>query len=507
MNNDIIKSYLVSLGFKIDHPQLDQFNNALKQAGYEVTKLTSGMAKEFVVAGSVVAGALASVAAGTVALMDHTAQADLGYQLFARRMFMSTDAAKQLKIATDALGYSLEDIVWGPRELQERFHQLLSDQKELAKGLGGADFEKQMRQVRDIRFEFTRLGVEGQYFVMSLTKSLSKAMFGDENGLLKRLQEFNTWFIRNIPHIADQVTHHLVPALRDIYAIGADIGHVFRDIASSFIKFTGFVAGIDKLKGGEVSIENIATAFERWVKAIRNIADTIKEIWDSPAGRAIFGAAAGGIVGGLPGAVIGGVTGGASAMGQTQNEYPNENPSDQKRYLQNLAREAARKYGVDPSVFMGLIDRESGWNPTATNRESGAYGLTQIMPRNFHMYGEDATSTKENLDIGAHLLSDLLKKHRGDIRGALKDYGGFVTKDPTEYQDYVLKHAEKYRGSLQPTAYREGGGQVTYGDINVHVSHPNATAEEIAQAVRQEISKKENKDRQRNLTQLSGTYA
>ncbi|TWV35132.1 lytic transglycosylase domain-containing protein [Streptomyces misionensis] len=32
------------------------------------------------------------------------------------------------------------------------------------------------------------------------------------------------------------------------------------------------------------------------------------------------------------------------------------------------------------NAFSKIVERESGWNPTATNRSSGAYGLVQALP-------------------------------------------------------------------------------------------------------------------------------
>ena len=111
MNSDIIKSYLVSLGYDIDQPGLNKFQDALRASAAQVMKFTSGMTTSFVEAGVAAVTALTGIAAGTVALMSSTAKADLQFQLFARRLYMNVDAAKSLKIATDALGMDLQDIV------------------------------------------------------------------------------------------------------------------------------------------------------------------------------------------------------------------------------------------------------------------------------------------------------------------------------------------------------------------------------------------------------------
>src|SRR6476659_820630 len=119
-----IRSYLVQLGFTANQPQQLQFINALNSAKVLAQTTISGMASNFISASGLIVGAMATVSGATVTLMERVSQADLGYQLFARRMFMSVDAARKLKVATDALGYSLEEIIWGPPELRERYSQL-----------------------------------------------------------------------------------------------------------------------------------------------------------------------------------------------------------------------------------------------------------------------------------------------------------------------------------------------------------------------------------------------
>ena len=47
--------------------------------------------------------------------------------------------------------------------------------------------------------------------------------------------------------------------------------------------------------------------------------------------------------------------------------------------LQDFARQAAQKIGLDPDIFMRQIQQESGFNPTAKS-PAGAAGIAQFMP-------------------------------------------------------------------------------------------------------------------------------
>src|SRR5580700_3585062 len=101
MDQSVIRSYLVSLGFDVDAIGRNKFDEALRTATASITHFTGGMAKSFIEAGAAVVGTLTAVATGTIAMMAETAKSDLQFQLLARRMYMTTDAAKSLKIATD----------------------------------------------------------------------------------------------------------------------------------------------------------------------------------------------------------------------------------------------------------------------------------------------------------------------------------------------------------------------------------------------------------------------
>jgi hypothetical protein len=50
-----------------------------------------------------------------------------------------------------------------------------------------------------------------------------------------------------------------------------------------------------------------------------------------------------------------------------------------ERELRALARQMAERYGLDPEVFLRLIQQESGFNPQAGTERTGATGLGQVM--------------------------------------------------------------------------------------------------------------------------------
>ncbi|ARO14203.1 transglycosylase [Ketogulonicigenium robustum] len=68
-----------------------------------------------------------------------------------------------------------------------------------------------------------------------------------------------------------------------------------------------------------------------------------------------------------------------------------------------LARAAARRHNIPEDLFLRLVQRESGWNPTAVSVK-GALGLAQLMPDTARLLGVDPMDPQQNLDGGARYL-------------------------------------------------------------------------------------------------------
>jgi hypothetical protein len=84
----------------------------------------------------------------------------------------------------------------------------------------------------------------------------------------------------------------------------------------------------------------------------------------------------------------------------------------------------AEKHGVDPDIFVRLINQESGFNPRARSG-SGAIGLGQLMPATAKGLGvKDPTDPVQNLDGAAKYLGNLLSNYKGDYMATLANYNG-----------------------------------------------------------------------------------
>lgn len=127
----------------------------------------------------------------------------------------------------------------------------------------------------------------------------------------------------------------------------------------------------------------------------------------------------------------------------------------------NEINAAAARHGLDPALLAGLVQQESGFNPSARS-SAGATGLTQLMPATARSLGvTDATDPLQALEGGAKYLKQMLTQFGGDQRlalaaynagpGAVQRHGGIPPYAETQnYVEKVLANAARYAAQTAP---------------------------------------------------------
>lgn len=126
-------------------------------------------------------------------------------------------------------------------------------------------------------------------------------------------------------------------------------------------------------------------------------------------------------------------------------------------YLEPIIAKAADKYNLDPALIKSVINRESGFRPTAVSRV-GAMGLMQLMPSTAQSMGIDPLDVRENIDGGARYLRAQIDRF-GSLESALAAYNagpGAVARyggvpPYTETQNFVsgvIRDMEFYNSDL-----------------------------------------------------------
>ncbi len=128
-----------------------------------------------------------------------------------------------------------------------------------------------------------------------------------------------------------------------------------------------------------------------------------------------------------------------------------------------LIEQAAARNGLDPAVLYGLIQQESGFDPSATS-SAGALGLTQLMPGTAASLGvTEPLNPAQSIEGGARYLGELMRQFGGNTSdalaaynagpGAVRQYGGIPPYPETQqYVSNVLANAAAYQQSTAGTA-------------------------------------------------------
>lgn len=450
MPTTTIRDYLVSLGFAVDNVSERKFGDALKKAGVAVERFSKGAIEGFAIAGGAFVAAAAAVTGATIGMLRSTARQDLEFQVLARRMLMTTDATRKMKMATDALGYSIEEIIWGPPELAERYHQLIKDETAMLSLLGSDKGEAAFRHIRDIEFQFTRIGPALQIFGMRLTEDVLNKLSGTPMSLENRLKSFIDWFEgpSGFVKISDVISGVIAPALTTMWHLftkswdaAVGIAHAVGAIFSGKTTDTDLVG----LRNNPLRLSDSALAGS--IDSVTGVNRHEEE------GRREFG--------------------GSGWMSRLKEMFSGHN------YVQEII-DAAHKYGIPSSILMAIGQKESGLNPFAPMGGKGEIGEFQLMPQTVDQLRakgiiKDPYDPSQNIEGGAYWLS---------------------TRGGKNWYDKI----RAYNGSgPQADAYAQS--------VVINIQHMNATPEEVKKAVQDGMAAAKREADKRLYTHAQGAYA
>ena len=224
MSANVIQEYLVSLGFAINNTTFNQFNQTMNQAQKTVEAATAGMSRAFVSASATMVTAIGTVTIATGGMLHSLAKADMEYQKFALRMWMTKQNAKELKTTLDALGESLEDAAFIP-ELRGQFQSLLNQGRQMA--VPGDEYAQQMRDIRSIGFEFKRMKLEATHAMEWVGYYLMKYLAGPLATAKKWLKDFNDTISKSMPVWTEKIAYVLSRVVNLFIAVGRLVKNVY----------------------------------------------------------------------------------------------------------------------------------------------------------------------------------------------------------------------------------------------------------------------------------------
>jgi len=493
--SNVLSEYLVKLGFGTDTASFARFAHSLRDADSLVGSSFLSMGKkvlEFQLAG---VGAFAAIGAAAVGIADKTAMADQEYRLLALHLYTSLPVARELKIALDALGQPLENVMCDP-ELARGFRQLVEDQRILTRELGPS-FEAQMLKIRDVRFEFNRFGVELQYLTMNVVAKLAKA-FGIDDWT-KKLQDFNNWFIRRMPEISEWLATKLKPLLLDVKDVLWSAGSVTKELLIDFTNIVAILSGDNGLKTSTLDFQKLTDAI---LKTVHAIADAVIGIGKLEVNLAHLFAAAGDALQGDYKGALGELRemkpiGSVATYKASGAELSGAGPAlATKKNIQQAIIAGAQQLGIPPEIALAVADYESGFRQfdksgnVLVNRgkhgESHATGIYQLQPATAAFWGLNPKDVGENIKAGL-LQLQWLQGQKNDWTKTFETYYG--GRDKQKQKDYAAGVWEKV-----PSEYH----------ITVTINaQTNASAKDIAHEAQKAIEQTMKNRVQRNLAEFA----
>jgi hypothetical protein len=509
--SNILEEYMLKLGAVVDASGIARFQTALREASSMVNHNLTGMATSAMKVTTEIVGGFVAIGAAAVGLADKVSIADQEYRLFALHMYMSKDAARGLKVAMDALGQPLENLAWDP-ELRERTKQLIADQRFMSPD---GDFDTQMRKIRNIRFEFTRMEVEAKYLGMHVVQDFMKALGLGPDDLLKKLRQFNDWVTKNLPEISAKIVKYFMPVWRDMQMIFRDVVKVLTDFATLFDNIIGLISGNDAVKGA-ANFDKFAQSVATVVHWLALAADFLLKIQAT-----ILGILGGASIGGIVGSVVGGIAGipggpagiaagvvGGGAVGTGIGTAVGGVGGGIFDLLRNLGvgpwsqgvSVSANSNVATQGLINAMIGQESGGNPTAVSPK-GAYGPMQLMAATAAKWGVDRYNPAENIRGGTLEINDMLKRYGGDTVKALGAYNA----GPGRVDAFLAGKAtlpDETKNYISRVLGRAGySGDVNVGGITIHIMQPGASADQIARRVADETGKRVQRNLQESTQQ------
>lgn len=516
MATSFVDEYLVKLGASVDQSGMQNFFNALKAASIATELSAATIAGALFKAQTEIVGGFLAIGGAVVGTIDKVAMADQSYRLLALNMHISKQAARELQVSMDALDASLGQMTWDP-ELRKRAQQLIGDQRAMAPD---GDFDAQMRKIRDIRFEFTRMEVEGQYLAMNVVSTFMQSLGLGPDALLEKLQRFNDWVTHNLPVISATIVKEFMPVWMDVKDVALTTGVALEAVGTAFTNVVGLLSGDHSIEGSTFSLKKFGDALVHIANGFAELAKFVAYLEESVAHLI---SALSLLFSGKFAAADVELDKGVYAMGKalfsdlkpTTTSTADGAGAAGNTDVHALIDKQAAALGVDPVLLHSLAHVESGEQQfdkngkvitaNANDPRSHAMGVFQLEPATERALGVDASTVEGNVKGGTTLFAHLLHEYRDKSDPEAYAVAAFHEGE-SAFNKFLAGRGQIRQSALDETrdVLRGKGrtGDVHIEGITIHITAPNARA--AGDAV---VSRLHNLRIQRNLAEAQDTGA
>ena len=194
-NSDVIKEYLVSLGFKVDNKTFKAATGSIDNLGKTISKFAGTAVGEFAVASTAVATFFVAANVGIAKFLDGLGKAQIENEIFARQMWTTEANAMALNNTLKAMGVTMQDLYLSPT-LMEQFKVLRQQSYDLQ---APSEYKDQMKFIQSISFEFTRMKLEASYAMQWIGYYFIKYMGGPLKDIKITLDDINDRITKSMP--------------------------------------------------------------------------------------------------------------------------------------------------------------------------------------------------------------------------------------------------------------------------------------------------------------------
>lgn len=205
MSTDIIKEYLVKIGFDADDTSFKGAEKKIQQLELALGKLATTITGKVVTAFAGVGVALGTASLAVGHFASAVASADMQVEILSRRLFTTEANARALKSVMDSMNIGsieeLQDINLNP-ELRRQFMSLRQAANMFEPG---AAAQEGLATIRSVGYELQRLGLIFNYFMLNVVGRLGQYLEKPIENIRNSLRGFEDWFANNFDKIADSV--------------------------------------------------------------------------------------------------------------------------------------------------------------------------------------------------------------------------------------------------------------------------------------------------------------
>ena len=268
----LLESYLISVAAETDLTSFRNLQNILKQSEQTITGSFGKVAATVATVQTAIVGAFGALGSAVVGFGVQVANQDQSYRLFANRMMMNVEAARELQRTLKILGVTFQDIQWD-KELRERASGIIEFEKQLA-GTLGPNFAANARNIRELVDQFKLLGEIFEFGAWRVVTDLFDRLGISVGDIKARMGEFLSLALQNIPSISASISDGLIPILTKAWTIIQNWGQALLAVGDGFSDLINALAQ-DKV------IDQETTRWQRWGAAIGHVADLLATVVNS----------------------------------------------------------------------------------------------------------------------------------------------------------------------------------------------------------------------------------